>query len=1426
MSLNRHMLPRLPRPARLAAAISLVLLSATALLRAQVQISEFMATNSSSPYVDENNDHEDWLELFNSGASAVALNGWYLTDDATDLRKWQFPVTTPAVSLAPGARLVVWCSNKNRKTNAARLHTNFKLASEGEYLALVRPDGLTVEFQYNNFVQTNGKLTYPPQPTDVSYGISGGTQWQTLVGPSPTATSYSLGIRARVPLSAADMAGWNQRVYTETGTTWYDRTIGLDAGYYKGIGFDTGSGLNYLIHPSGNVRYFPSTTTPWMNTINGTIQLRIPFTVANASQVQALQMKLRWEDGYTAYLNGVKISEANAPASPVYNSNATADRLDGECEDVDVITLAGAQANLVTGANVLAIQALNNSAANSIFLITPTLEARVPGGGTPGQLGYLQAATPGAENAVASTVVGPIITATTKAPAQPAAASATPLTITTKVRAALNPVGAVTLFYRTMYNAESSLAMFDDGPAGAHGDALAADGIYTAQIPITTLAAGQMLRWRVQATDTLANKSTDPAYTDPIDNDQYFGTVALDPSLANSQLPALHWFVASADDGNTRSKTGARCSFFFRVQKADLTWENNFYDNVWVRLHGQSTANFPGNKKSHNIGFNKDNRFEWSNAEERVKGLNLLTNYADKSKVRNTATWETWNKAGQPSHWSMPVRVQKNGVFWGMFDLVEDAHEQFLDRVGLDSQGALYKVYNSLENVSQSVGGGNGVEKKTREYEDFSDLAALETGLNPANALSARRTYLYDNVSIPRLVNQLAISTLLLSNDYAHKNYYMYRDTLGTGEWSMLPWDQDLTLGHTWVSGPGYFDDDIDSQAGLVLGATATNRLTGLICSNDPATSSAELVQMYLRRLRTLMDQFLVSSVATDGPLEQRINQVLNKLDPPAAAFLTDADLDFQTWGYWNDGSSTTVSGAGLDAATHVQGLRQQALRILSSNPNPPYPSANPNTNLSRSTIPAFLPGRRAILYGGTLSLLSQTIPAAQSTSPTVSIESIDFNPASGTQDQEYFIIKNTSGSSLDVSGWKLTGAVEYTFPGGTVIPPYTTGVENIGLLHVARNPAKFRARTTGPKGGQMRLVVGPYQGQLSARGETITLSRPISPLDPATLFAPVATQSYAGTPTATQGALRVTELNFHPVDPTPAELAALPGVTASDFEYIELINTGATTLNLAGAYFDKGVTFVFPAGYTLAAGQRCLVVAHVAAFNLRYGAVGNVAGAFEGSLDNGGETIQLLDVTGEEVLEFSYKDSWYPPADGGGYSLVVRAANPAFDAYGSATSWALSGAPGGSPGADDAGGFSQVFEGWRNGLFSVEELAAGVITTLTADPDGDGDNNFCEYAFGTNPRVSDVRGMVATSLVDDGGTKYAAVTFSRRKMAIDVTYAVEVNSALANPAGWTAATVLVGAPVDLGNGMERVTVRDSVAAGAAGRYFRVRATK
>src|SRR5262249_40557339 len=120
------------------------------------RINEFMADNQTG-IRDKDGTYQDWIEIYNGSSLAVNLDGCYLTDTKTKLDTWRFP----AYSMDPNSYLIVWASNKNR-TNATALHTNFKLDANGEYLALVAPDGTNVISAFDP--------AYPPQRADVSYG--------------------------------------------------------------------------------------------------------------------------------------------------------------------------------------------------------------------------------------------------------------------------------------------------------------------------------------------------------------------------------------------------------------------------------------------------------------------------------------------------------------------------------------------------------------------------------------------------------------------------------------------------------------------------------------------------------------------------------------------------------------------------------------------------------------------------------------------------------------------------------------------------------------------------------------------------------------------------------------------------------------------------------------------------------------------------------------------------------------------------------------------------------------------------------------------------------------------------------------------------------------------------------------------------------
>ena len=150
-----------------------------------VVISEFVASNKDG-LLDEDGDRPDWVELYNAGAAGVNLDGWFLTDSATNLTKWRFPAT----NIPAGGCLVVFASAKGRAVAGAPLHANFQLDGDGEFLALVGPDGVGIASQF--------APVFPAQKADISFGrrveeltlITAGSAARVLVPAGPVSPDW------------------------------------------------------------------------------------------------------------------------------------------------------------------------------------------------------------------------------------------------------------------------------------------------------------------------------------------------------------------------------------------------------------------------------------------------------------------------------------------------------------------------------------------------------------------------------------------------------------------------------------------------------------------------------------------------------------------------------------------------------------------------------------------------------------------------------------------------------------------------------------------------------------------------------------------------------------------------------------------------------------------------------------------------------------------------------------------------------------------------------------------------------------------------------------------------------------------------------------------------------------------------------------
>ncbi|MCU0782182.1 MAG: CotH kinase family protein, partial [Akkermansiaceae bacterium] len=525
-----------------------------------------------------------------------------------------------------------------------------------------------------------------------------------------------------------------------------------------------------------------------METVNPGLYARYSFTLADPATLASLSLRVKYDDGFIAFLNGTEVVRKNAIGTRVHDSVADSDRSDSAAvvwEETDLT--ANGLPLLVAGQNTLAIHAMRRSLAHPDFLLTPELRTTRT---ETAAAGYFATATPGQANS-ALTSPGPEIMQVSHTPAEPL--PDTSITVTARVKPRLAPIQSVSLTPRVQYNPEGApLAMTDSGPWPG-----ATDGsrLFTVIVPSSGgAAARQMFRYFLTATDSAARSWRAPFITDTSNDDgksqspQYYGTVVRDTTLGTPAMPVLQWFTQDVPNSDTR--TGSRASCFYQGQ---------FYDNIYVRQRGGYTS--WGSQK---FNFNRGDGLYVDEILGNVGEVNMNSAGADSTYLRPLLAFDLWRQCGHEAPAAHLVAMYRNGSFHRMSSMIEQVDEDLLERYGLDPEGALYKFVQRVGETplpggdySNSPALGDtiyGVEKKTRLHEDLSDLNALVAGINQTDA-AVRNAYLFRHLNIPNFVNFMAVRNLTGDGDTNRKNFYLHRDSNHSGEWRLIPWDKDFTFG-------------------------------------------------------------------------------------------------------------------------------------------------------------------------------------------------------------------------------------------------------------------------------------------------------------------------------------------------------------------------------------------------------------------------------------------------------------------------------------------------------------------------------------------------------------------------------------------------------------------------------------------------------
>ena len=272
---------------------------------------------------DEDSDHSDWIEIKNLTSSNTNIGGWFLTDDESLERKWEFP----SIQIPPFGRIIVYASGKDRSKINSELHTNFMLNSEGEYLALINSDGTTIAIEYN----------FPKQKTDISYGYSSKPIEEVLISSSTPISWF---------LPDAPINDWMSTNFNDE--SWSTGNFG--------IGFDTSDDY---------APFFETDIKEQMRGNQTSVLVRSQFEITEPNEILEVALNIRYEDGFVAWINNQIVASRNSPELIQWNSRATSNRPDSEAVQKTSVNLEFDLGNFRKGTNTFAIQGLNRSPVGS-----------------------------------------------------------------------------------------------------------------------------------------------------------------------------------------------------------------------------------------------------------------------------------------------------------------------------------------------------------------------------------------------------------------------------------------------------------------------------------------------------------------------------------------------------------------------------------------------------------------------------------------------------------------------------------------------------------------------------------------------------------------------------------------------------------------------------------------------------------------------------------------------------------------------------------------------------------------------------------------------------------------------------------------------------------------------------------------------------
>jgi hypothetical protein len=822
--------------------------------------------------------------------------------------------------------------------------------------------------------------------------------------------------------------------------------------------------------------------------------LRLPFTLADPALFSTLTLRVKYTAGFIAYLNGAEVARRNAPASPQWNSAATASRSISNALSFEDVDLTSRLDLLQAGSNVLAFQGLSDSASADAFLILAELAENKVLGLTNH---YFSTPTPGAVNDTTafafvenlkftpgrgffdSTNLSVTITSATPdvtirftldgtAPgltngllyAGPLLITNTTLLRATGYRAGFEPTAPETHTYLFLDQVQRQ-STNDHYAGGSSGD-------YTLNTNITLGSA-----YRDTFRSDLLNQ---PTLSITLANEDFFGASGLwsNPGGQGSAWERPCSVEYLRPDGQKGFAVNCGLRIQGGVSRSGIA--KHSLRLLFKSVYGPGKLAYPLYPDSPvqefdtltlHAGFN--DHWLWVGAPAQL--------------LRDLWCRDTQNALGGYGPHGTYAHLYINGLYWGLYNMGEHgdasyaAHYLGGDKIDYDAMSA------------DQVQDGDG-----------NAWAALIAIANAGLTNDLAYTNLAQYLDIPNFVDYLLMNFYAANTDWPSHNWKAARRRTPGAGFHFFSWDAE------WVLGIG--NDVNTDRTGVSAGDGSPGRLYAALRAhaefcrefgdhaqkhlvNGGALTATACDARYARRAQEI-DRAIVPETARWGGGYDRLawlneqNRLRTQWFPQRSAILLNQ--------LRNAGLYPQLDAPGFSP---LGGLVPPGYPLTLTNPSPAgtlyftTDGTDPRrwggavgTTAQLCTGPLLLTNatflRTRVRQGTNWSALVEvTFYVVQDFRPLVVTE-LMYNPARfgtlGSEDLEFLELKNTGTNTLDLSGLAFTDGITWAFTNGTQVAPG-------GFFLLARNPAALTARYPGV------TVDGVYTGKLDNGGECITLA-------------------------------------------------------------------------------------------------------------------------------------------------------------------------------------------------------------------------------------------------------------------------------------------------------------------------------------------------